>query len=76
MKNLQETKFTNAGHVKEFIDELEEFPEKNEEDLLFLYKIYNKFVKKRAYKLYNDRKTIGKREEEPILPLNMEEKGS
>lgn len=50
MKNLEETKFINAGHVKEFIDELEDFPEKHEKELRFLFEKYNEFVNFVAYK--------------------------
>lgn len=51
MKNCYETKFINAGHVKEFIDELEKSPEKYEKELQFLFAIYNEFVQFCAYKL-------------------------
>lgn len=51
MKNLEETKFINAGHVKEFIDELEDFPDKYEKELKYLFAIYNEFVLFCAYKL-------------------------
>jgi hypothetical protein len=64
MRNLEETKFINAGHVQEFIDELEENPEKYEKELQFLYEKYNNFVNFIAYKLKHDRKATGKGENE------------
>jgi hypothetical protein len=51
MKSYEDVKFLNAGHVKEFIDELEENPEKYEKELQFLYEKYNEFVNFKAYKL-------------------------
>lgn len=51
MKNLEETKFINAGHVKEFIDELEDEPEKYEKELRFLFEKYNSFTNFKAYKM-------------------------
>lgn len=73
MKSCYETKFINAGHIKEFIDELEDFPEKYEKELLFLFEEYNKFVNFKAYKLKNDGKATGGEENEGILPLHMGE---
>lgn len=74
MKNLEETKFINAGHVKEFIDELEDFPDKYQKELEYLFGKYNEFVNFTAYKVKHDRKTTGERENDEILPLHMGEK--
>ncbi len=73
MKNLEETKFINAGHVKEFIDELEDNPDKYEKELQYLFGIYNKMVNFKAYKLKNDKKTGGEGENDTNLPLHMGE---